>query len=101
MAGWKQSPPKDSATVQTNDGQQYRLYPNPSHGIINLQQGIPDAMPVHAEIWDAIGRKIYSEDISFDNGQQQIRLANVNPGTYFVKLLDSKYRKFTFICTLE
>jgi hypothetical protein len=79
-----------------NSGQQYELYPNPTHGLISLQQMVADKNSVNAEIWNAIGVSIYKNDILFNNGTNQIRLANISPGLYLMKLTDSDGRRFIF-----
>jgi uncharacterized protein YjdB len=92
----KPTVPGDSSITQVNAGQQYKLYPNPSHGLITVLQNVPDKLPVHAEIWNGWGMSIYKSDLLFNGSIDQIRLANVTPGLYLLKLTDSEGRKFIF-----
>jgi hypothetical protein len=86
----------EGGITQVNSGQQYELYPNPSHGIISLLQSVADNLPVNAQIWNAVGEQVYKGDLLFNGGKDQIRLANVAPGVYLLKLTDSEGRRFIF-----
>ncbi len=76
-------------------GQFYSLYPNPNAGTFTLQQNIADDKPVQITIWDALGRKIHSENTIFDQKKWQIKL-QIPPSLYFLSLQDSQHNVFTF-----
>ena len=51
---------------------------------------------MNAEIFNAIGVSVYKNNLLFSSGTDQIRLVNVVPGLYLLKLTDSEGRKFIF-----
>ena len=80
--------------------QSYRLYPNPSHGNINIVQHINDPLPVSAEIVDAIGQTIYKADLMFQGRFIQMH-TEVPPGIYVLHLTDSNGKIFILKFTIE
>ncbi len=80
--------------------QSYRLYPNPSHGTINIVQHMTDPLPVNAEIVDALGQTIYKTDLMFQGRFIQIH-TDVPPGIYVLHLTDSNGKIFILKFTIE
>lgn len=86
----------NQVVAKANDGQQYILFPNPNDGNFILKQAAADGEPVNAEMWDAIGRSIYKEQIMFPSQTSSLHMRNVVPGLYMLQLTDSKGRTFKF-----
>ncbi len=80
--------------------QAYRLYPNPNDGNINLVQTLVDNNPVHAEIWDGAGRKVYQNTLLFSNHAAKINISSV-PGIYLIQLGDSAGKFYTLKFVME
>jgi hypothetical protein len=55
---------------------------------------------VQAEMLNAVGISVYKAKLYFTAGKADIRLGNVSPGTYLLKLNDSKGRHFTLKFTI-
>jgi hypothetical protein len=85
----------------TKEEQEYKLFPNPNDGNFTLSQLIPDEQPVHAEIFDMIGRSIYQSSFQFNNGMNHLKLRNFAPGVYLLKLKDAQQREFKFKFAIE
>jgi len=88
-------------TIQNNSSQQYRLVPNPNNGSMALLQSVTDADPVACEIWDAVGRSIYKQNILFSSNQCSIQLGAIVPGLYLLQLRDTKGQEFKFKFLVE
>ncbi|HXB10345.1 MAG TPA: choice-of-anchor tandem repeat GloVer-containing protein [Bacteroidia bacterium] len=63
------------------------LYPNPSKGILNLsirnyQAGIKN----YVEVYNILGEKVYSNQLTMENGQLAINLSNETSGVYLYRL---------------
>ena len=76
-------------------GQHYILYPNPSNGNVTLQQLVPDADPVNAEVLNATGTRVYAGRLYFEDGVAQFSMGAKAPGLYLLQLNDSKGRSFS------
>ena len=88
-----------SATItKTLDygGQRYTLFPNPNDGKIVLQQYVADGEPVKTEIYDIVGRVLFSENLIFDQKLSHLQISNAPPGMYLLQITDSKNRMFKF-----
>ena len=97
VAARRTSPKPTITSIATdNDGQHYTLFPNPNDGKIVLQQYVADGDPVKTDIYDIVGRVIYSESLTFDNKLSHLQISNVPPGMYLLQVTDSKKRIFKF-----
>ncbi len=73
------------------------VYPNPNSGQFVIRQKIADDAPVIADVWDAVGRRVYSGRLQFNNSASSLNIGTVvPPGLYMLHLTDGKGRKFTF-----
>jgi hypothetical protein len=99
--GERHSNPQSGGLVQNNGGQVYKLFPNPNNGNLSLSQLIPDIQLVNVNIWDALGRNIYKQSLTFTSTTQTLQLGNILPGIYLMKLTDGKGRNFIFKFTVE
>ncbi len=63
-----------------------KVFPNPSHGEINLQLWLDQATSTQVEIQNALGRRVSLKNYGQLSGEQLISLTNENLGTgmYFV-----------------
>lgn len=65
------------------------VYPNPSKGLFNLSFNGQEASNYTIEVIDILGKKVYaSAGIVLLNNNIEINLANLNTGTYFVKVVN-------------
>jgi hypothetical protein len=87
--------------VQSNNGQVYKLFPNPNNGSFTISQSTLDIQPVHAAIFDVVGRNIYEQNLLFNNGTDNLRLNTFVPGVYLLKLKDAEGREFRFKFVIE
>jgi hypothetical protein len=70
--------------------QQYHLLPNPNNGNFNIRQTVTDELPVNAEVWNAVGSRVFKGKLEFKAKKADIRTVNLSPGNYLLKLNDSK-----------
>jgi hypothetical protein len=50
-----------------NTAQKTILYPNPSHGILNVRLNIPLAEPLEITVFDVLGKKVYNTSLRNEN----------------------------------
>jgi hypothetical protein len=81
--------------------QEYQFSPNPNNGNMILKQSISDEQPVVTEIWDAIGKNIFTQNIVFNSDNYNLQLGNISPGIYIMQLRDSKGNEFRFKFVVE
>jgi hypothetical protein len=92
---WAGSPcnPTHITPLQSSLGAGFRVYPNPSNGIITVKS--PNAViptkegTIHAKIYDLLGRLILQKELSFSNNEAQINL-NAASATYILELKDKE-----------
>ncbi len=75
--------------------QSYRLYPNPTSGLLHIMQNMPDKNMVNAEVWNGIGESIYKGKLAFNNGMAMINMEQLAPGHYLLHLTDEKGKSYT------
>jgi hypothetical protein len=63
------------------------LYPNPNNGRFVLSGTIPSGA-VQLDIYDALGRMVYSEKAiaTHDEWKQELHLRDILPGVYYLRL---------------
>ncbi|MFN4122977.1 MAG: T9SS type A sorting domain-containing protein [Flavobacteriales bacterium] len=77
------------------------IYPNPAQDVLNVQYDVIKSGNFNIEIFNSIGQRVVFEQIGFrgiGTNIQQVSLAGLNAGIYFVKLnngTDSIIRKVT------
>jgi hypothetical protein len=49
-----------------------------------------DGQTVQAEVYNATGMSIYKVSLRFSNGKAGLQAGNIAPGSYLLKLTDSK-----------
>lgn len=80
--------PNNSLSKFENENFVVALYPNPSSGQfeVALNHYVQSAsLPL--DIFDMQGKRVYSDHIK--NGVNHIKLSNIHPGMYFVKIMDN------------
>jgi hypothetical protein len=87
--------------VQVGSGEKYTLYPNPNDGTFILHQSVADDNPVQVEVWDAVGRTIFKEEVGFVNSSSYMAIKNVMPGLYLLQVTDNDGKKFKFKFAVE
>jgi hypothetical protein len=80
--------------------QQYNLLPNPNNGNFSIRQLVQDEQPVNAEVWNAIGARVFKGRLEFKAKKAEFRSNNLAPGNYLLKLNDSKGRHYTIKFTV-
>jgi hypothetical protein len=87
--------------VLTGKGaQQYNLLPNPNNGNFSIRQLVQDELPVNAEVWNAVGSRVFIGTLEFKAKKAEIRSNNLAPGNYLLKLNDSKGQHYTIKFTV-
>gem|GEM_PF-4741081 len=79
----------------------YALFPNPTSGLIKLQQTVPEDLTATIRISNYIGQTVYSGDMVFSQGTSQVYLNNVDAGVYIIELIDGKGQKGMFRLVVE
>ena len=74
------------------NGISYSVYPNPSHGMVNLIFQSNFTSDVSVEITDVVGRKVYSKQYNSFNGREEntIDLSTVGQGVYLLSMRNAK-----------
>lgn len=75
--------------------QKYSLFPNPTSGVLQLQQLLIDKAPVHLSVYNALGELVYSGDKSFTSGRSTLNPGDIAPGVYHLVLQDSQAKVYT------
>ena len=72
----------------THSNNNFFVYPNPSHGLINLQIEKDDASAVEITILDLFGKKCYHEIIlnTCNLGEKAVDVSHLSNGVYLIKL---------------
>lgn len=65
-----------------------------------MRQSVADDKPVQAEIWNAIGARVYKSSLQFKGKKAEMKLNNVSAGNYLLKLNDSKGKQYTIKFTI-
>jgi len=99
IAARHSTPPVKKA--DSNQDQQYQLFPNPNDGNFIIRQYVPDNEPVAIEINDMLGRGIYKAKLQFVQAKSVLNLNSVVPGIYLLKLTDSHGTQFMFKFVVE
>jgi hypothetical protein len=55
----------NSAKVKMDEEQSYKAFPNPNEGNFVLQQYLQDSGVVKVDVYDAVGRDIYQNELVF------------------------------------
>ncbi len=82
------------------DCTEVNLYPNPSEDRVFISFSLTDFKPIYIEIFDLLGRKIYTLDSYGLSGENdlEIDLKGYSPGTYLMNIkIDQKYYQRKFI----
>ena len=67
------------------------IYPNPSDGRFTIEFSREGAEQI--QVWDAVGRMVYQQDISSSDKSHTLDLSKHDPGIYLVKVLNQKEEK--------
>ena len=84
------NPSHATATAHQQINQQYKLFPNPNDGSFVIQQYILDNSQVKIDIFDALGRNLYSKELQFANTKCQLNFNNYPPGLYLLEITDNQ-----------
>jgi PKD repeat protein len=88
------------ALLGDNDDIAITLYPNPANDVINLLVNSKEDVDGNVSILDISGKKVYTETVTFNAGEQQVTLPvnNLPAGVYLVKMTsDSAQKTMKFI----
>lgn len=79
--------------AESNFGNEFRLYPNPSHGTTVLDLGkISGSDPVDITITDRLGKVVYQVKENYDS-RINLKVDGLDSGLYFVAVGSNKDRK--------
>jgi hypothetical protein len=67
-----------------------RIAPVPSNNQVQISYDMPKATTVHAQVFDMVGRAVYTQNIAANNGKNNLNLniANFATGVYYIVLND-------------
>jgi len=82
---------EETVTPVFND---FTVYPNPSHGDVNVSFNSPESQNVSVRIFDMVGKTILTREITVDEGTNKFNLdlADLTKGIYFVELNSTSER---------
>jgi len=78
------------------------LYPNPTNGMVNVQYSIKGSKPVIFNVYNVLGKKVYSFEGKLGENTKKIDVANLTSGIYFLRAESSeeiiqKTKKFSVL----
>ena len=77
-------------------GNIYTLYPNPSNGLLNIEQSIAVDQTSAVRVMNYAGQTTFAGNISFTGGKAQLELGNVAQGIYLVEMREEQGVVTTF-----
>jgi S1-C subfamily serine protease len=79
--------PQDIIIDNSLKVEQWKAYPNPAFGTLNVQFQA-EAVPTSVRLIDASGRSVYRETVNQFDGyyNQQIDLSDITPGSYYLQI---------------
>jgi hypothetical protein len=82
---------EETVTPVFND---FTVYPNPSHGEVNISFNSPQNENITVRVFDMVGKTILTREISVDEGTNKFNLdlADLTKGIYFVELNSTSER---------
>ena len=69
---------------EINTELQAKVYPNPTHGILNIEINNTEALPVTITLIDRQAKQVLQREVS--ENAETLNLAHLAPGTYFLRL---------------
>jgi surface protein len=80
-------------SIENNNLITLSIYPNPASQVLNLQ--IPNINEsINVEVYNLLGQKVKSEQVSLNNNQTQLNVAHLKSGVYLVRI-DYNGKAFT------
>jgi len=67
----------------------FRLYPNPAHHNFNVSFVQKDGLTYNLEIFNTLGKEIYSQKLNEGQPFQNVDVSTISPGVYFVSIRDN------------
>lgn len=67
---------------------EFKLYPNPTTGIIKISHPCHDEQEMWVSVYTASGKKILQKNFRFEN-ERSLELSDLQPGAYYLKLEDN------------
>jgi hypothetical protein len=80
--------PPIGAGIETENGESFKLYPNPAHQTLNLRWQLEYEM---VQVTDMLGSVVYTANLAKEQKSLTIQLDDMQPGIYLVKLSSPKY----------
>ncbi len=74
--------------------QGHRLWPNPSHGTVNIAMG-EDEVALELDVFDVSGRQVYTTSLKSDHGLAVVDLSHLAAGDYTLALQHTGGRRVT------
>jgi len=71
--------------ITTND-ESISVYPNPSNGLFTFQSSVESHKSSVLEVYNMLGEKVYSKQLTTDNSQFTIDLSNNTSGIYLYRI---------------
>jgi hypothetical protein len=80
---------------ELSTGQSYSLQPNPNDGNLSITQKQADNSEVKIQVWNAVGKVVFTKKVAFTNGKADIHLQSNPSGLYLLQLSDANGNTFT------
>jgi len=85
----------NNSVINVNDENIISIYPNPTHGDLNIKVDFAKAENVKAEVYNALGVKVYEQSFSeLKSTTLHINLNNFPNSTYILKLYNTDWSYF-------
>lgn len=74
----------------SNESTTFRLYPNPTNDILNIEFDGNTATDIQLNIVDITGKTIHTETRAIFDSNTQLTINNLNSGIYFIQIIDNE-----------
>jgi hypothetical protein len=75
----------------------HEVYPNPPDSDVNISFSVPGSGDVTFDVFDALGRKVWSQRAAYPRGRHEVNLSGIKPaggnGLFIIQLSNSQSRQ--------
>ena len=87
----------ETSVTEKNPAFSFSVYPNPSHGIFNLDIKNPNSSELSISIINSMGQVVYRKELNSAISSEQINLGNNPSGLYSIRLVSKETARFAKI----
>jgi hypothetical protein len=92
---------ENSVSTNSDAVNAYSIYPNPTSGLLNIVQSVPNDIISDIRVLNYLGQIVYEGNLVFSQGAAHLYLDNIMPGMYLVVISDAKDQSATFRVVVE